>query len=189
MINPSQSRFFTIFQTEVRLNSKRVAPYAMIVLFIDAAVLGWGRGPAVALGWATNSDFYIARGLKAFSFLFGLPIFNAVIMGDAVIRDFRFGIDPLIFSKPLSRAQYLFGKFFGNFFVLLCCKAAFPLTLFALQALHPAQMVVQPVKVIPYFKHFFFFVVITQLAIAAFYFMAGSLTRGRKHVLGLGGRC
>jgi ABC-type transport system involved in multi-copper enzyme maturation permease subunit len=185
MINPFQTRFFTIFQNEVRLNSKRVAPYAMIVLFIGAAVLGWGRGPAVALGWATNSDFYIARGLKAFSFLFGLPIFNAVIMGDAVIRDFRFGIDPLIFSKPLNRAQYLFGKFFGNFFALLCCMAAFPLTMFALQAFHPAQMVVQPVKVIPYFKHFFFFVVITQFALAAFYFMAGSLTRSSKIVYGL----
>jgi ABC-type transport system involved in multi-copper enzyme maturation permease subunit len=185
MIKPFQSRFFTIFQNEVRLNSKRVAPYAMIVLFIGAAVLGWGRGPAVALGWATNSDFYIARGLKAFSFLFGLPIFNAVIMGDAMIRDFRFGIDPLIFSKPLNRAQYLFGKFFGNFFVLLCCMAAFPLTLLALQAFHPAQMVVQPVKVLPYFKHFFFFVVITQFTLAAFYFMAGSLTRSSKIVYGL----
>src|SRR5689334_10568280 len=97
-----------IAYNEVLLNSKRVAPYALIVLFGGVAVLGWGRGPAVALGWATNSDFYIARGLKAFSFLFGVPIFNAMLMGDAVTRDFRLRIDPLTFSKPLNRAQYLF---------------------------------------------------------------------------------
>jgi len=169
-----------IAYNEVLLNSKRVAPYALIVLFIGVAVLGWVRGPAMALGWATNSDFYIARGLKAFSFLFGVPIFNAMIMGDAVIRDFRLRIDPLIFSKPLSRAQYLVGKFSGNFMVLICCLAAFPLTQLALQAFHPAQMVVQPFKVLPYFTHFFFFVVITQFAFAAFFFMVGALTRNNQ---------
>src|SRR5947208_4439681 len=185
MINPFHSRFAAIFQNEVLLNAKRVAPYALIVLFSATAVMCWGKGPAVALGWATNSDFYIVRNLKAFSFLFGLPIFNAVIMGDAVIRDFRLGIDPLIFSKPLSRAQYLLGKFFGNFFVLVCCMAAFPLTLLVLQAFRPSQMIVQPLQVFPYFKHFFFFVVITHLAFAAIYFTVGALTRNNKIVYGL----
>jgi ABC-type transport system involved in multi-copper enzyme maturation permease subunit len=178
----SAQTFAAIAYNEVLLNSKRVAPYALIVLFTGVAVMGWVRGPAMALGWATNSDFYIARGLKAFSFLFGVPIFNAMIMGDAVIRDFRLRMDPLTFSKPLSRAQYLFGKFFGNFMVLICCMAAFPLTQLALQAFHPAQMVVQSFKVLPYFTHFFFFVVITQFAFAAFFFMVGALTRNNKMV-------
>src|SRR5689334_10814171 len=134
--NPMRT-FIAIAYNEVLLNSKRVAPYALMILFSALAVMGWIKGPAVALGWATNSDFYIARGLKAFSFLFGVPVFNAMIMGDAVIRDFRFGVDPLTFSKPLTRAQYLFGKFFGNFLVLVCCMAAFPLTQMVLQAFHP----------------------------------------------------
>ncbi len=177
--------FVAIFQNEVLLNSKRVAPYALMIVFSATALMGWAKGPAVALGWATNSDFYIARGLKAFSFLLGLPLFNAVIMGDPIIRDFRLGIDPLIFSKPINRAQYLFGKFFGNFFVLVCCMAAFPLTQMVLQAFHPSQMVVQQAKVLPYFKHFFFFVVITHLTLAAFYFTVGALTRNSKIVYGL----
>src|SRR5438477_268919 len=33
MINPFQTRFGTIFQNEVLLNSKRVAPYALMILF------------------------------------------------------------------------------------------------------------------------------------------------------------
>lgn len=121
----------------------------------------------------------------AFSFLLGLPIFNAVIMGDPVIRDFRVGIDPLIFSKPTSRSSYLLGKFFGNFFVLVCCQAAFPLTLLVLQAFRTSQMIVLPIRVVPYFKHFFFFVVISHLVLAAFYFTVGSLTRNSKLVYGL----
>ena len=57
------SKFIAIAYNEVLLNSKRVAPYALIILFSGVAVMGWARGPAVAFGWATNSDFYIARGL------------------------------------------------------------------------------------------------------------------------------
>ncbi|MDQ2973814.1 MAG: ABC transporter permease [Acidobacteriota bacterium] len=184
MRSPAQTAFAAIFQNEVLLNSKRVAPYALMILFAANAVLWWGHGPAVRLGWATNSDFYIVRNLLGFSFLLGLPIFNAVIMCDPVIRDFRIGFEPLIFSKPISRASYLLGKFFGNFFVLVCCQSAFVLTLVVLQAFRTSHMIVQSVRVFPYFKHFFFFVVISHLVLAAFYFTVGTLTRNSKIVYG-----
>lgn len=185
MRNPLRTPFVAVFQNEVLLNSKRVAPYALMILFAANALLWWGWGPAVRLGWATNSDYYIVRNLLGFSFLLGLPIFNSVIMCDPVIRDFRTDIDPLIFSKPVSRASYLLGKFFGNFFVLVCCQSAFVITLLVLQAFRTSEMIVQPVRVFPYFKHFFFFVVITHLVLAAFYFTVGTLTRNSKIVYGL----
>lgn len=181
MTNPFQTRFGAIFLNEVLINTRRVAPYALIALSCGLTILGWSKGPAEELGWATNSDFYVARGLKFFSFL-GLPIFNAVIMGDPVIRDFRLDVLPLIFSKPINRAQYLFGKFFGSFVVLVCCQAAFPLTMILLQAFRPARMVVQPPHFLLYFKHFFFFLVITHLALAALYFSVGALSRNSKIV-------
>ncbi|HXI75224.1 MAG TPA: hypothetical protein VNG94_06525, partial [Pyrinomonadaceae bacterium] len=61
MSNPFKSRFTAIFFNEVLLNSKRVAPYLLMLLFSANAVLWWGWGPAVARSWATNSDFYISR--------------------------------------------------------------------------------------------------------------------------------
>ena len=182
---PSLATFGAVFQAEVVFNAKRIVPYALVVLFAANAVLWWGWGPARALGWATNSEYYIVRNLTGFSIILGLPIFNAVIMGDPVIRDFRFGIDPLIFSKPVTRAQYILGKFFGNFFVLVCCQFVFPLTLFVLQAFHRPGMVVLPVRVVPYFKHFFFLLVVSHMVLAAFYFAAGTLTRNSKIVYGL----
>lgn len=185
MRNPLHTPFVAVFRNEVLLNSKRVAPYALMILFAANAMFWWFVGPAVKLGWATNSDWYIARGLLAFSFLLGLPIFNAVIMGDPVLRDFSTGVDPLIFSKPVSRAQYLLGKFFGNFFVLVCCQAAFPVTHLVLQAFPTSKMIVLPFRVFPSFKHFFFFLVITHLVLAAFYFTVGTLTRNSKIVYGL----
>ncbi|HEV7906426.1 MAG TPA: ABC transporter permease [Pyrinomonadaceae bacterium] len=185
MRNPARTPFGVIFYTELLLNSKRIVPYALLVLFSAHAVMWWGWSAAANYGWATNSDFNIVRNLLGFSFLLGLPIFNAVIMGDPVIRDFRTGVDPLIFSKPVRRAPYLLGKFFGNFFVLVCCQAAFVLTTFALQWFPKSNLVVQPPRILPYFKHFLFFVVISHLLLAAVYFTVGALTRNAKIVYGL----
>jgi ABC-type transport system involved in multi-copper enzyme maturation permease subunit len=182
--SPARTPFGAIFQTEVLLNSKRVAPYAMAVLFGANAWLWQAKGPAVYYGWATNSDFVIVRIFAVFSFM-TLPLFTALIMGDPVIRDFRAGVDPLIFSKPIGNATYLLGKFFGNFFVLVCCQMAFLLMLLLLQGFPTTQMIVGPARLIPYLKHFLLLVVISHLVLAAFYFTVGTLTRNAKIVYGL----
>ena len=183
--NPAGSPFGAIFRAEVLLNTRRVVPYAMATLFAGNALLWWGWGPAASRGWATNSDAFIAGMLPVFSFM-TLPLFTVLIMGDPVIRDFRTGIASLIFSKPVSRAEYLLGKFFGNFFVLVCCQSAFVLTLFVLQGFRRPGMIVQDVRTLPYIKHFLVFVVISHLVLAAFFFTVGTLTRNPKIVYGLG---
>jgi len=187
MRNPFKSPFAAVFSAEVLFNSKRVAPYFLILLFTAHSVLWWGWSVAASYGWGTNSDVNIARNLGGFSFLLGLPIFNAVIMGDPVIRDFRAGIDPLIFSKPLGRATYILGKFCGNFFVLVCCMSAFMLTMLVLQWFPSSRLVVLPVRVFPYFKHFVLLVVISHLFLAVVYFSVGTLTRNSKIVYGIAG--
>jgi ABC-2 type transport system permease protein len=184
MRSPVHTPFAAVFRNEVLFNSKRVAPYAMAILFAGNALLWWGWGPAAGRGWATNSDVFIAGVLPIFSFM-TLPLFTALIMADPVIRDFRTGIAPLIFSKPVGRIQYLLGKFFGNFFVLVCCQAAFVLTLFVLQAFRRPGMIVQNARAFPYLKHFLVFIVISHLVLAAFYFTVGTLTRNSKIVYGL----
>lgn len=185
MKNPVRSPFSAVFAAEVLLNTKRIAPYAMAILFGANALLWWGWGPAAGRGWATNSDFFIAGVLPVYSFL-TLPLFTALIMADPVIRDFRTGVAPLIFCKPISRAEYLLGKFFGNFFVLVCCQATFVLMLFMLQGFRRPGMIVQDVRAFPYLKHFFVFVVISHLVLAAFCFTVGTLTRNAKIVYALG---
>ena len=185
MRNPFATPFAAVFANEVLLSTKRAAPYVLMAFFASNCILWWGWGPAVAQGWATNSDFYIRRNMGGFSFILGLPIITGIIMGDVVIRDFRLGVDPLIFSKPVSRASYLLGKFLGAFFVLVCCQSAFAITSFLLQWVPFSGMVVLPVRVVPYVKHFFIIVVISHLALAAIYFAAGTLSRNAKVVYGL----
>jgi ABC-2 type transport system permease protein len=157
----------------------------MALLCGGNALLWWGWGPATGHGWAVNADFFIAGVLPVYSFL-TLPLFTALFMADPVIRDFRAGIDPLIFSKPISRGDYLLGKFLGNFFVLACCQSAFVMTWFVLQAVPKQGVITQDWKLFPYIKHFLVFVVISHLGLAAFYFAVGVLTRNAKIVYGLG---
>jgi ABC-type transport system involved in multi-copper enzyme maturation permease subunit len=185
MRNPLRTPFAAVFLNEVRLNSKRVAPYFMILLLAGHGLLLWGWGPASGRGLAINSDFVIASVLPIYAFL-DLPLFTAVFMADPVSRDFRYGIDPLIFAKPISRAKYLLGKFFGNFFVLVCGQSAFVVAWFVLQGASKTGVTTQHFKVVPYIKHFLVLVVISHLLLGAFYFAVGVLTRNAKIVYGLG---
>jgi hypothetical protein len=70
-----------VFRTEVLFNLKRVAPYALMILFSGNALLWWGWGPAVSRGWAVNSEFHIVWLLCGFSFM-TMPLFIAGMMGD-----------------------------------------------------------------------------------------------------------
>ena len=182
MKNRFYTSFAAVFTNEVLLSTKRAAPYVLIVLFAANKLLWWAKGPAVGAGWATNSDFNIARDYTGFCFLLGLPIFTGIMMGDPVVRDFRLGVDPLIFSKPVGRAAYVLGKFFGNFLVLVVCQSAFAITAFLLQWVPFSGMVVLPVSVVPFVKHFIIIVVISHLMLGAIYFAAGTLTRNAKVV-------
>ncbi len=174
---------FAIIKAEMRYNAQRVAPYALAVLFSLNALLWWRSGPAMRYGWATNSDFYIVRCLSGFVFL-TTPFFTAMMMGDAVLRDFRLEVDPLLLSAPLRRSEYLLGKFLGNFFTLALCFACFALMLFLLQAVRVEGMIVLPWRALPYLKHFLTIVVLTHLLIAAWCFTIGTLTRNVKFVYG-----
>ena len=159
MRNPLASPLASIIQAEMLFNLKRVAPWIMIALFAFNAVLwSWG-GIAQQSGWAINSDFFIARLCGGFTFL-TTPFFVAMLMGDPVIRDFRYQIDPLLLTMPVRRIEYLLGKFLGNFLVLTMCSASLMLVAFLLQLMPPPENILLPLRVTPYLKHFFIIVVI-----------------------------
>ena len=82
-----------------------------------------GLGTPTGRGLAVNSDFFIAGVLPVYSFM-TLPLFTALFMADPVSRDFRAGVDPLIFSKPISRLTTFSGNFSAT--SLYWCAASPP---------------------------------------------------------------
>ena len=175
------ANFRAVVRAELLYNRRRVAPYVMAALFAGNAVLWWGWGAATTYGWAVNSDYYIFRCLLGFTFM-TTPFFVALLMADPVVRDYRLAVDPLIFSKPLTRAEYLLGKFFGNFLVLMGCQFCFPLTLLVLQFFTREGVITRPARFAPYFELFLFFTAAPSLLLAAVCFAAGTLSRSVKLV-------
>ncbi|HEV2859902.1 MAG TPA: M1 family aminopeptidase [Pyrinomonadaceae bacterium] len=173
-----------IIRQEILFNLKRSAPWLLLLLFSGNAVLWTLAGPAQYSKWSINSDYFIARLCVGFDFL-TVPFFVAVLMADPVVRDYRLGVAPLLLSRPVGRAEYLLGKFFGNFLVLAACCSAFILTAFLLQWSGVEGLRVLPWRAAPYAKHFLLLVVVPVLALSALCFAVGTLTRSVKLVYGL----
>lgn len=184
MRNPLNNPVAAIIQAEILFNMKRAAVWVMIFLFgFNAVLWSWG-GIAMEKGWAINSDFFIARTCAGFTFI-TTPFFVALLMGDAILRDFRYEVHPILLTTPVRRIEYLLGKFFGNFLVLTLCSFSLILVSFLLQIITPPKSLLQPFHLISYLKHFFVIVVITHLVLGAFCFLVGTLSRNVKLVYAL----
>src|SRR5688500_3563988 len=95
--NPFTTALAAVFQAEVLLNTKRVAPYFMALLCAGNGLLWWGWGPATGHAWAVNADFFIALALPVYSFM-TLPLFTALFLlfwQDLFCAGFSRSITPL----------------------------------------------------------------------------------------------
>jgi len=81
--------------------------------FTDSNLRILGMGPDTH----ANSPFALNAVTMSLS-LMGL-ILTAPFMGQAIYRDYESGMDPLIFTTPISKAQYLGSRFLGAFLVHL----------------------------------------------------------------------
>ncbi len=111
---------YNIFFLELKKNLKSPAFYIfMAILFITTLIFTLTTDPytqfmGVAHGkeWH-NAPIIIAQLITRLGVM-GL-LFTMVIVGRSVAKDFENNIHELIFSRPLSKLQYLGGRFFGSF--------------------------------------------------------------------------
>ena len=112
--------FYNIFFLELKKNLKSPAFYIFMgILFLTALIFTLTTDPytqfvGVAHGkeWH-NAPIIIAQLLTRMG-VFGL-LFTMVIIGRTVAKDFENNIHELIFSRPISKLQYLGGRFTGSF--------------------------------------------------------------------------
>jgi len=111
-----------------------------------------------------------------FSYLF--MMITSAVMGVAVLRDFEFNTEALMFSTPIKKLDYLFGRFLGSFMVLILIFSAMILG-FTIGEFMPSR---DATKLLPYsFWHYlqpFLILVLPNLFFTgAFFFAGGALTR------------
>jgi len=112
--------FKYIFLLELKKNLKSPAFYIfMLILFGSTLVFTlttdpntWFMGISHGKEWH-NAPIIIAHIMSRLGVI--SLLFTMVIIGRAVAKDFEFNIHELIFSRPVSKWQYLGGRFLGAF--------------------------------------------------------------------------
>ncbi|NAS31052.1 aminopeptidase [Flavobacteriaceae bacterium R38] len=113
--------WFQIFKFELRYRRKRPATYIYFaILFLisflaistDIVQIGGGTGLV-----KENAPVTIATMMVIISAVF--MMITSAIMGVGILRDFEHKTESLLFVNPISKFDYLFGRFLGSFVVLL----------------------------------------------------------------------
>lgn len=120
-------RLREVFRYELgyHLRSPSTWTYAAL-LFL---VMGWGLVATAAEGGAAvrvNAPQEVAQGTVLFGGLCGLLV-SAALFGQAAIRDVAAGMDPLLYTTRLRKAEYLGGRFLAALAVNAIVVLAIPL--------------------------------------------------------------
>lgn len=118
------STFAAIVRWEVRYYLRRISTWVYFGIFFAIAfsfmlALAGAFGDAVVLGTGgkvkSNSPLTLAQIFPILSLL-GTSI-TAALAGNALYRDYDAGIDPLIYTAPLTKPAFLGGRFVGSLIV------------------------------------------------------------------------
>ncbi|MFK8060550.1 MAG: ABC transporter permease, partial [Polaribacter sp.] len=111
--------WFNIFKFEIVYRLKRADTYIFFIFLLLFSIVGVDFVfQGVEIGDVKkNSPLIISKTMGAITGIF--MILASMIMGVAVLRDFEYNIESLLFTKPIKKRDYLLGRFLGSFAVLL----------------------------------------------------------------------
>lgn len=118
--------FTAFFLFELRYHMRRLSTYVYFSLFFLIGFVAMnsagGAFDSVSIGGSggrvdANAPF-ILHGLISLISYFGIIITSAIV-GSSVYRDYEYNTHPLFYTKPISRAGYLGGRFAGSLLVVL----------------------------------------------------------------------
>lgn len=169
-----------IIRFELLYRSKRPVNYIyFVILFVIALLfskLGIKGITDVSVQVKENAPLIIHQ-LTA---LLNLPLLllTSAIMGVAVIRDYDCHIEQLMFTNPITKNQYLTGRFIGSFITMLIISLAIPLGAMSgelLSSKPPTEFL--PFSAYNYMVSFLFIVLPNTFFLSALYFAGGAISK------------
>src|SRR5687767_544319 len=134
-------KFWKIFQFEITYQLRRAWPWLIIIMLMLLGFLFTRDGSfeaALYTEFFINSPFMIAMATVFGSLLWLLTA--AFITGEAASRDVATGMHPLTYTVPITKAEYLGGRFLAAFvvhaFILLTVQITIILAVY-LPGVHP----------------------------------------------------
>ena len=120
--------FFTLVGQEVRHRFKQLSTHVYFLIFFGMSFLmmnalggAFGGGDVIIFGMGPNTNAnspFVLNVLTCFLGLLGM-ILTAPFMGQSIYRDYDSGIHPLTFTSPVTKTEYLGGRFVGAYLVHL----------------------------------------------------------------------
>ncbi len=169
-----------IARFEVRYHLRNFLFYILTIIFAllafagvasDGVTIGGGIGNV-----HRNAPFVTMQFLLVLS-VFGVLTTTAFV-ANSVLRDFDIGIDPLFFSSPIRKWQYLAGRFLGSYFISVLLFAGVVLGIMLasfMPWLDPQTL--GPFQLWPYLFSLIFLIAPTLFLVGAIFFAVAALTR------------
>lgn len=170
--------FVEILKFEILYRIKRPETYLFfLVLFLFSIVAVDFVFQGVEIGLVKkNAPLIIAKTMAATTGLF--MIMASMIMGVPILRDFKYQTEALLFSTSISKRDYILGRFFGSFIILLFIFSAvlFGMLLGSQMPWHkPEEMLV--FNVFTYIQCFFTIILPMLFFGSCLFFVAGMLSK------------
>jgi ABC-2 type transport system permease protein len=163
-----------IFRYEVayRLRSVSTWIYAAILLLLgNWMFLATSRGPGFF-----NAPERLAEGSILVS-IFGMLV-SAALFGDAAVRDAEVEMQPLLFTTPVSKTEYLGGRFLGTLAVNALVLLAIPLGILVVTLMAPSLgRSIGPIRFAAHLEPYFLFLLPNLILVGAVLFTIGILAR------------
>ena len=172
----------TIAAFEIRFHLTRPITWLYLVLFVAEGFLFMGTDMEVVAGGgvgaaARNAPFALGAALLTFTAMNQVIVTGLV--GTAVLRDFQYRTHELLFTSPITKLDYLGGRFVGAFVVMAVVHLGMPLGLLLASEIpgvvDPGRL--QATGLLPYLSLYGILVLPTLLLTSTIFFAVGALTR------------
>jgi ABC-2 type transport system permease protein len=171
-----------IFLFEIDYRKNRAATYIYFAIILLSCFLTIASPAKRAVGSIyPNAPYLMTFWTLTMSFVF--IMITSAIMGVSVVRDFDHNMEEILFSHPIKKNQYLFGRFLGSFLVLVLINCGVWMGLIAgvyLSEYVPWEVAWRDQPVLPfnawhYFQPFLIFTIPNLFITGALFFMSGAL--------------
>ncbi len=170
--------WYEIFKFELKYRIKRPETYVFFTFLLLFSIVGVDfifQGVEIGL-MKKNAPLVIAKTMGAITGIF--MIMTSMIMGVPVLRDFQYNIEALLFVNPITKRDYLLGRFLGSFTVLLFIFSGLLLGMMlgSQMSWHTAQEML-PFNAFTYIQAFTVVVLPTLFFGACVFFVSGMLSK------------
>lgn len=170
------------FELEYRKNRPVTYIFFAIILIISFAVIASPNRTAAGQVYA-NAPYIISLWTVVISFIF--TMITSGVMGVAIVRDFDYNTEALLFSNAIRKRDYLLGRFCGSFVVLVLINCGIWLGVmagFAIGKIVPWDVGWRTSELLSfqpwhYLQPFLLFTVTNLFITGALFFMTGALGR------------